>query len=465
MVAAVSPAAVPRTRAHQPRWAGRYPITLVLLDASLLAAVAAAWLVASPAQSPAAMLLSLCVLPLWLLALALTRSYELRFLAEGFEELTRVATASVRTALTVGVVAYLGKLPVPRAYLAGVFGTGLLGLLTGRYVARLVLRAGRRRGRWQHQVVVVGAARRVEELVAQLERNPESGFHVVAACVSGRRTPLAVPRVAELRELLDVVRDSGADTVAVTPWPRMRARALGELAYQLEEPGVDLLVAPSLLSVSGERVRIRPVAGLPLLQLQEVPLRGAKAAAKAVLDRALAALTLAALVPALLLLALVVRLDTKGPVLRREIMVGRQRETFVRYTYCTRPPRPDAPGRRVDDLAPTRVGAWLERTGLRSLPVLLNVARGQMSLVGPRPLAPDHRRDEAPVDRVLLVRPGLTGLPQLEGRDVGADEARRLDQHYVDNWSLWLDAYVLLRTARNGLRRALTRRRTPRRTS
>lgn len=462
MLAAVSPSFAPRTHAHQPRWAARYQTTLVLLDAALLAAATVGWLALHPARSTPATLLALCVLPVWLLALALTRSYELRFLAEGFDELTRVATASVRTALAVGVVGYLGKLPVPRAYLAGVFATGLVALLTGRYVARLVLRAGRRRGRWQHRVVVVGAARRVEELVVQLERNPESGFRVVAACVSGRRTPLPVPRVADLRELLEVVRDTGADTVAVTPWPRMRPRALGELAYQLEEPGVDLLVAPSLLSVSGERVRIRPVAGLPLLQLQEVPLRGAKAATKAALDRTLAVLALVVLLPELLLLALAVRLDTGGPVLRREVMVGRQRETFLRYTFCTRPRRPDAAGRRVDDLEPTRVGRWLERTGLRSLPVLLNVARGQMSLVGPRPLAPEHRRDEPHTDRVLLVRPGLTGLPQLEGRDLAADEARRLDQHYVDNWSLWLDAYVLLRTARNGLLRVLSRRRVSR---
>jgi len=214
--------------------------------------------------------------------------------------------------------------------------------------------------------------------------------------------------------------------------------------------------------VAGPRVSVRPVAGLPLLHVDEPEFTGGKRLAKAVTDRVLAAVALLALAPVLLPVAALVRLTSPGPALFRQVRIGREGREFrvvkFRTMYVDAEARlAELSGRNetdgllfkiADDPRVTPLGRWLRRTSVDALPQLLNILRGDMSLVGPRPLPVKDSDFTGDVRRRLLVRLGITGLWQVNGRSsLSWEDAVRLDLYYVENWSIALDLAILLRTA------------------
>ncbi len=244
--------------------------------------------------------------------------------------------------------------------------------------------------------------------------------------------------------------------------PEMNGIRLRELAWELEETGTDLCVAPALIDVAGPRTTIRPVAGLPLLQLDHPELAGGKQVIKAVFDRMAAGLALIVLAPLFVVIALAIRLDDQGPVFFKQTRVGRDGQTFKLFKFRTMVV--DAEQRKLQlqalnegagvlfkmrrDPRVTKVGASLRRWSLDELPQLFNVLKGDMSLVGPRPALPDEvARYGDHMRRRLVVKPGITGLWQVSGRSgLSWEEAFRLDLRYVDNWSIMLDLQILWKT-------------------
>ena len=411
----------------RPVWLRQYQLLLIGLDGVLLLATVLGTLALhAPAGAPGlhglpALVVTVTIGLVWWAALALARTYEARFLGEGPEEGKRVAQASVRLAATVGVVCYIGHLPLSRGVVAIQLALGTVLLLAGRLLGRVVLHRQRRRGAWGHRVLVVGTADRVTELAGHLSHNPHHGYLVVGACVPAGATDLGVP-TGTPTEILELLARTGADSVAVTAGPALDAAALRVLGYDLELLGVDLLVAPALLDIAGSRVRVHRVADLPLLYLDEVQLSGGARLFKDLVDRLTAAVALIVLAPFLLVWAGLLRCTGDRSVVRRQPRIGRAGQVFQQVHFR---------GRLLSDL-----------------PSLLNILGGQMSFVGPRPLTagPDH--NEPADQRRLLVKPGLTGLAQIGGRSgLTAAEATRSDQQYVDNWTLGLDALLLAKTA------------------
>jgi exopolysaccharide biosynthesis polyprenyl glycosylphosphotransferase len=315
-------------------------------------------------------------------------------------------------------------------------------------------------------VLVVGDGRAGEILQSRLEAAPHSGYAVVATCRPLAHDAQGRPTVEHVRAAVAAV---GADAVAVAHSPQMGADVLRRLAWSLEGTGVDLLVAPALTDVAGPRVHVRPVSGLPLLQISEPEFSGARRLLKGVLDVAGALLGLVLFGPAMLAIALAVRVTSPGPVLFRQVRIGRDGQEFLMYKF--RSMRADAEARltalldrndHVDgvlfklhgDPRITALGRHLRRFSLDELPQLFNVLAGQMSLVGPRPPLPSEvARYEQDVHRRLLVKPGLTGLWQVSGRsDLDWAETVRLDLYYVENWSVALDAEILWKTGSAVLR-------------
>ncbi len=406
----------------------------------------------------------------WMLVLVMSRCYETRFIGSGPEEFRRVANASIRVTAAVALVAFAFQLPLARSFLAIFLPLGTVVLLVGRRTARAVLRRGRLRGRWIHRAVLVGSRPHIADLAEQLCRDPLSGLEVVGACLprggqgdvvlhNGRSIPV-LGSVGEVNRALLAVQ---ADTVAVAASPGITAEALRGLSYQLEGTGVDLLVAPALTNVTGTRVSIRPMAGLPLLHLEEPELAGVRKLVKTCFDVVVALVLLILLLPVLLAIALAVRMSSSGPALFRQERVGRAGAPFTLLKF--RSMYEDAEERLADlrhlnehdgvlfklrnDPRVTPVGRVLRRYSLDELPQLVNVMRGQMSLVGPRPPLPSEvARYDGHAYRRLLVKPGLTGLWQVSGRsDLSWEETVRLDLQYVENWSLGLDISVLAKTA------------------
>ncbi len=446
------------SRPSRPSWQSRYVRRLVVGDATVLAAATslAALLGSQRTQSGVLgmsyALVAVLVTIAWMLALAAGRAYEPRFLGCGSEEYKRVTNSSLHLVAAVALVALALRLPVARSFvaLALAFGTALL--LVHRFGARRLLYRARLRGTASHRVLALGDRDAVTGLMATLEREPKAGFNVVGACAPG-----------DGAAVLALVDDLGADVIAVTASAGVTPDVLRRLAWQLEDRGVDIIVAPALTDVAGPRVAVRPVAGLPLLHVDQPDITGARYLFKEIVERALAIGILVLAAPLLAAIAVTVRATSPGPVLFRQRRVSRHGKEFeilkFRSMHVDAESMLDALRARNDsrdgllfkirdDPRVTRIGRLLRRWSLDELPQLVNVVRGDMALVGPRPPLPEEVAGYTDgVHRRLLVKPGMTGLWQVSGRsDLSWEESVRLDLYYVENWSFSLDLQILWRT-------------------
>ena len=404
--------------------------------------------------------------PSWIAMLALHRCYETRFLGAGVNEFKRVFLASFRLGGFTAIFCYAAKIDLARGFVAYSFPLGLVALLLGRYAARKWLHHRRQAGGWSQRVLAIGDPSHVEGLARVMHRERHAGYEVVGACVAGAppsaRLAGDIPVVGSLSSAVADARRLGVDTVAVTASPGITPAALRRLAWELEGTGIGMVVAPALTDIAGPRISITPVAGLPLLHVDEPEFTGVRRLLKAVTDRMWSFTLFALMSPLLGALALLVRLTSPGPAIFRQTRVGQDGREFSVLKF--RSMYVDAEARLAElqaaneadgllfkvrsDPRVTPVGRWLRRYSLDELPQLWNVVRGDMALVGPRPPLPaEVAAYEADVRRRLLVKPGITGLWQVSGRsDLSWEDSVRLDLYYVENWSPALDIMILWKT-------------------
>jgi exopolysaccharide biosynthesis polyprenyl glycosylphosphotransferase len=411
---------------------------------------------------------SLALPILWVLAVLLSRAYENRFLASSAEEYRRVINAAVGLIAGIAVVSYLMKTEFARGYVVLALPCCMVISLLGRYTARRRLRRARKQGKYLQDVLVVGHEWAVLDLVAELRRNPDSGLNVVGACVPGGRgsrqmADMEVPVIGDLNQVVESVKRVGADVLAVTTCVEFGGPELRRVCWALENSDVEIVVAPALIEVAGPRLHIRPVSKLPLLHVEKPELTGARRVIKNVFDRSSAFAALLLLSPLMVGVALMIRLTSRGPALFRQTRVGSQGKPFTIYKF--RSMYADAEARLnslqsqnerregllfkiKNDPRITPIGRILRRYSIDELPQLINVLKGDMSLVGPRPPLPvEVAQYSDDVRRRLLVRPGVTGLWQVSGRsDLEWVESVRLDLRYVENWSLIYDFEILWKT-------------------
>jgi exopolysaccharide biosynthesis polyprenyl glycosylphosphotransferase len=464
-----------RARRRASRWHRPYVVVLLLLDygAAVLASLtailehrqAAAGFQTAPEWFPPVAYL---LLPLtWLAMLWANGAYDRRHLGLGTEEFKRVARAAIAVVATVSFVAFTTKTDLSRLSVATALVAAAVYLLVARALARRTLHLVRRRnGSATHRMLLMGTLPEALEICTAVARTPAAGLtpvgiHLTDGYGATRGLPTPVPVYPAGRDVLPLVKELGADTIAVCGSVSGEPGVLRRLAWQLEGSGVDLMVAPQLTDVAGPRVHIRPIEGLPLLQVEEPTLSGVAWLIKNLLDRVAAGLGLLLLAPLFGVVALVVKISDPGPVFFRQPRVGREGRIFRVWKFRTM--YTDAEERRAallelnesdGNLFKIRkdprifpLGRLLRNASIDELPQLINVLRGEMSLVGPRPLPADDGDYLGDVRRRLLVRPGITGLWQVSGRsDLSWDETVRLDLYYVDNWSLAYDLSILWRT-------------------
>ncbi len=440
--------------------------------AALASAAVVTALALSPATSAAllpTLLVALLAVPGWLLALSLARAYEPRYLFAGSAEIHRVGIAGA----VVGLLATTaGWTLLERRYslpvLAGL-GLGVLLTIMLRWLARIRAQQANRTGVTRTRVLVVGDKTELELLVPRLHRNLYHGWRAVAACTpehDARDTvgdvPVRLGSSQDPRDIVDAARRCHADVILLAPSGGARLGSIVELQRDLQAEGRDVALAPPLVESIGPRVSVDSVCGLPVVRIRPPELAGPRHALKTFADRTIAGAAVMLLLPVLVFLATVIRLEIRGPALFRQVRVGRGGQPFTMLKFRTM--YADAEARRAAleaqneghgplfklrrDPRITRFGRWLRRTSLDELPQLINIARGDMSLVGPRPALPREVAQYDPVAcRRLLVRPGLTGLWQVHGRsDLSWEESRRLDVRYVENWSLGFDLSIVVRT-------------------
>lgn len=400
---------------------------------------------------------------LWLGLLALRGTYDQRFIGLGTEEARRVVSATLYTFALVAGVSYLFRADISRAYAFISLPLGLILIGVGRFAWRGWLYRQRARQHLMFRTIVVGAGAAADELIQRLGQDSYAGYHVVARCPppDGGSDPNLEEWLARL-DLL--VAEVDGQAIALAPADTLTGNLLRQVAWHLEGQSVDLLIAPAILDTGLTRLSVRPAAGLPLLHLDAAALSRPQRFAKRTLDVVGSTVALVLLGPVLVACALWVRFTSRGPILFRQVRVGREGRPFTMLKFRTMAEGADSQRESLrvaheqsgpmfklaDDPRITSPGRFLRRWSLDELPQLLNVLTGSMSLVGPRPHPLDDvNRYELDAYRRLALKPGMTGLWQVEGRsELPWQEALHLDLYYVETWSLPGDLVLLARTAR-----------------
>ena len=399
----------------------------------------------------------------WLLVLVLRGAYDTRVLGVGSEEFKRVVAATATVFGAVAVVVFALKLDLSRGFVLITFAAGLVLLLCVRLALRTWLRHERRYGHFLHRTIVVGAEPMQSEIVDMLDRDPVAGFTVVDVVSEPPSDvdPAALDRW--LDEVMTRISIEDADTVAVAGSAAMGQQVVQRLAWRLEGPRVDLLVAPTLGDVAGPRVTMRMAADLPLLHLDEPHLTGPKRVIKRGIDIVFGIVLFVLFLPVMAIAAVGIKVSSRGPILYFQDRVGRG-GAIIRVpkfrTMCVGSDQiraevigaPDAAivDRYRDDPRITSFGRVLRRWSIDEMPQVVNVIVGSMSLVGPRPVLVDEMPLLGDADhRRHLTKPGLTGPWQVSGRkSVDWDERMRLDLDYVEHWSPALDLVIVARTVK-----------------
>ena len=457
-----------------PRLLERYRRLAVASDAAAAGTAALLALVVRFALEPPRVYVgvSMAVPAAWIALVALQRGYEARFLGTGPEEYRRTTIAAMALFIAIAVTSFALRKDVSRAYVMVVVPGLLAFSLAGRHFLRDWIYRLRRSGQGLQRVLVVGRADAAVAVIDKFRQEPQHGLLAVAACVPQASVQVShihdVPVVGDPDRIIDAVDETGVHVVAVASHPDLAGQSLRRLSWALEERGVELVVSPGIVEVAGPRLSIRPVAGLSLLHLERPTFGGSRMFVKTVFDRLLGAVLLLVALPLIAAIAIAVRVSSPGPVLFRQERVGVDGRRFTMLKF--RSMVPDAEDRRRalgglddgngmlfkirEDPRVTPIGNLLRRFSLDELPQLLNVLKGDMSLVGPRPPLPEEVAGyDGDAARRLRVRPGMTGLWQVSGRsDLSWEESLRLDLRYVDNWSLALDLSILRRTWRAVIR-------------
>jgi len=411
--------------------------------------------------------LMMAIVPMGCLAFALFGLYHPSNLLGGTREYELLFRAATVGLLLLVIAGFLGEiLTIARGWLMlkWVFGFCLPAL--GRFALRRLVYALRRRGYFQKPTLLIGSNEEGRLLAEQIIGWKESGLHLVGAIGEGlpQGSTIAgeVQVLGGLDQMADVINECAVEEVVIATSALTRGQMLRVFERYGMSDTINLRLSSGLFEIITTGLQVREMASVPLVSVDKVSLTGLDRLEKWVLDYALAIPIVLLTSPLLALVALVVRLDSPGPILHRRRVMGLNGRQFDALKFRTMyvdadrmlEERPDlreelARNHKLkDDPRITRVGRILRRWSLDELPQFLNVLRREMSVIGPRMISPEEmpRYNQWGIN-LLTVRPGISGLWQVSGRsNVSYAERVRLDMYYIRNWSIWLDLLLLVRT-------------------
>lgn len=455
------------------RWERRYRALLHITDVGTIA-LAIGLTVGVEVQLGAALVDSLLhaalLCALWLAMLSGTHTRDAALFRPSAAEYRGVAHA---TGLAFGMLA-LGDVVLSLhgmqllVLIAAPLGLGML--MLSRWSWRRWLTVQRAEGAYASRTMVIGDTDDVEYVIESLGRNNSAGLRVVGVTLldSDEHELIvgdgAYPVLGDLSTAGDVARDLGADTIIVASRPQGDAEFVRRLSWQLEGTAAELVLSSRLADVAGPRLSFEALDGLPLIRMRIPSYSGGQHIVKRALDVTVAACALIPIALAYPVIALLIKLDSPGPVFFFQERVGRDGTPFRMVKFrsmhvdaeqqlAALRARNEGAGvlfKMKDDPRVTRVGRVLRKLSLDELPQFWNVFTGAMSVVGPRPPLPSEVTGyDGNVFRRLYIKPGITGLWQVSGRsDLTWDESVRLDLRYVENWSIVNDLQIMWRTAK-----------------
>jgi exopolysaccharide biosynthesis polyprenyl glycosylphosphotransferase len=411
------------------------------------------------------LLSALLVFPFWGYALGVYQQVEIRRPRDMASDVLKMSLFGLLS-MFAGLFLLKGEY-VSRSFLLAFSVLEFLVLATSRWLLMIGGRWFRARPEYDRHFVIVGATAGAAELASLLEEGESSGLRLLAFVYTGNEKPIPPPglrknySILPMEQLPELLHNHVVDEVLFAVG-REDLFKLEPLMQQCEQEGVHMRVQLDFLPQGFSHVFVEHLAHVPLLTFASTPQNDFALLFKRVLDVTLSALALVVLSPLFLVLALLISLTSKGPVFYRQTRCGLSGRRFTLLKFRSMVSHADellpdleqlnevdGPVFKMrNDPRCTVVGRWMRPLSLDELPQLWNILRGDMSLVGPRPPLPAEVEHYEPWQRRRLrMRPGLTCLWALEGRSrLQFDRWVRLDLIYIDNWSVWLDFKILLKT-------------------
>jgi exopolysaccharide biosynthesis polyprenyl glycosylphosphotransferase len=321
----------------------------------------------------------------------------------------------------------------------------------------------RARGELAYRTLIIGTNDEAVHLAEKLLPRQHLGFLPVGFLRTRGVWPNAdrLPVLGDIEDLADVIRESRVECLFIAS-TAVGTEEMKRISRKFRQYDVEVRVSANLADILATRLTVQPIGDVLALSLRPARLTGRQAATKRTFDLLIAGLAIVLSSPVWLVSAVLIKLTSRGPVFYRQERVGREARPFTIYKFrtmirgadalrSTLDHRNEATGplfKLRDDPRVTRVGKWLRRLSIDELPQILNVMKGEMSLVGPRPSLPSEVAlyEEWHRDR-LEVRPGITGLWQVGGRsELSFDDYVRLDLFYIENWSITYDVFIMAKT-------------------
>jgi exopolysaccharide biosynthesis polyprenyl glycosylphosphotransferase len=449
---------------------------LILLDAFCIALcmLAAYWLRFDVLEYNAALSRSFYIrlivmaVPVWVIIFALRRLYHPDRLFGGLQEYSEVFMACTLGLVSLILFSFLVRSveqDISRGWLALVWLSSIASVTWTRFGYRRLIYRLRQEGLFTRRAVVVGANAEGRSVAAQLRASPKAGVEVVGfidpALPSGSEVE-GVPVLGSAEQLDGLVQELDIEKFIIIPTALRREMLLEIYRDWGTDERISMCLSSGLYELFTTGVQVQEVAFVPLVHLNRTRITGIDAVMKTALDYVGTAVAILLLSPFLLAIALLVRLDSPGPIIYRRRVIGLHGKEFDAFKFRTMICDADAhleahpelktewerTGKIKDDPRITGAGRFLRRFSLDELPQLFNILRGEMSLVGPRMVTPaelahfNHWRHNR-----LTVKPGLTGLWQVSGRsDLSYEDRVLLDTHYIRNYTIWLDLKALFDT-------------------
>lgn len=407
------------------------------------------------------------MIPVWIAIFAFFHLYDLNYLLGGTEEYSRVFT-SCAVALSIIVLAsfFIPVVRLSRGWIAVGCTLAFFCLIFDRFMFRRIAYQMRNRGMLMYRTLIVGTDEEAIAIADQLAHAPTAGAHIVGfvsnTAPSEQTIALDPPIVGSVEQLSTLVKSFGIEELIVSPANLPRSSLLEIFENFGSSDDVELRFSSGLYETYTAGVRVKEISNVPLVSMNKVRLNRSEEAIKLVSDFFMASMALLILFPVYLVIAILIKLDSRGPIFYRRRVMGRGNTQFDAFKFRTMFVNGDEILQRDAELAQqfktsfklkddprvTPIGRWLRRMSLDELPQLFNVLLGQMSLVGPRMITAEEGPKYGKMKMNLLtVKPGLTGLWQIKGRsDVSYEERVRLDMYYIRNYSIWLDVQILFQT-------------------
>lgn len=389
----------------------------------------------------------LATLPIWFVVFISAGLYSLKERFSRFAEFGKILVAvSAAVAIVMAWIFLSRTMFFSRLIIIYVWFIALILVTVGRLITHYLQRFFYRWGIGVRRVIILGEDTASRHLITEIKKNRALGYKLIKVIDDE-----AIPKLAR------IFNRHPADEIIVIN-PHLSAQKTSEILDFCRAHQVVFKMTPDLFLVRSSHVDIKPLAGVPIMEFRRTPLDGWGRIIKRLVDFFGSILLIIITSPLMFIVALLVKLTSRGPILFRQERVGLERN-FIFYKFRTMRKGAEKEHQRyikkygvmfklANDPRLTPVGRFLRRTSLDELPQFFNVLKGDMSLIGPRPPMPEEvARYNNWQKRRLGVKPGITGLWQVSGRsELSFDEWVRLDAYYIENWSLWMDFQILVKT-------------------